>query len=256
MPGELTISLSTLYAFLLVLIRVGGVFVFVPIPGIRTGPSLPRVVLSVGIAIALFPHWPAVPPVAVELPQFVAWVFAEATLGILVGLLVALLTETFAIGAQAISMPAGYTYASSIDPSTQAESNVLVILAQLVSGLLFFAFGLDREIIRLLALSLETYPPGTFGSAEPMVEQVIIIGSLVFNTGLRLVLPILILMAMVDISLALLGRLNSQLQVIVLSFPIKMLLSLLLLIGTGLVLPRLFSEVSVRVLDSIRSLVA
>ncbi len=255
MPGELTISLSTLYAFLLVLIRVGGVFVFIPIPGIRTGPALPRVVLSVGIAIALYPQWPVVIGV-VELPQFVVWVLAEATLGILVGLLVALLTETFAIGAQAISMPAGYTYASSIDPSTQAESNVLVILAQLVSGLLFFAFGLDLEIVRLLAQSLKTYPPGTFVAAGPMMEQVIIIGSLVFNTGLRLVLPILFLMAMVDISLSLLGRLNSQLQVIVLSFPIKMLLSLLLLVGTGLVLPRLFSEVSVRVLESIRSLIA
>jgi len=35
MPGSLTIHLSTLYSFLLVLSRVAGAFVFVPIPGIN-----------------------------------------------------------------------------------------------------------------------------------------------------------------------------------------------------------------------------
>ena len=35
MHGELVLSISTLLGFLLTLIRVGGVFIFVPLPGIN-----------------------------------------------------------------------------------------------------------------------------------------------------------------------------------------------------------------------------
>ena len=62
-----------------------------------------------------------------------------------------------------------------------------------------------------------------------MLNLVIQAGSAIFSTGLRLVLPLLALLLIVDISLALLARLNSQLQLITLAFPIKMLLSLGLL---------------------------
>ena len=50
-----------------------------------------------------------------------------------------------------------------------------------------------------------------------------------FTTGLRLALPIVALLALVDISLALMGRIHAQLQLLTIAFPAKMLLSLVLL---------------------------
>jgi flagellar biosynthetic protein FliR len=170
--------------------------------------------------------------------------------------LVSFTLEIFAIGAQAISLPAGYTYASAVDPATNAESNVLVILAQLTAGLLFFAFDLHQQLILLLARSLETYPPGQFAISQPMAEQVLLTGSVVFQLGLGLVLPILALMAMIDISLALLGRLNTQLQVITLSFPAKMVVSLVMLAAFCPIMPRLFNETAARTMSILRALLA
>jgi len=60
MPGELTVPLGALAGFLLVLARVGGAFIFVPLPGVSAGPELARAVLAAGVTVALFPVWPIV----------------------------------------------------------------------------------------------------------------------------------------------------------------------------------------------------
>ena len=60
MPSELTLSTGTLYAFLLVLARVGGAMIFVPLPGLRSAPETVRAVFALGLTLALFGLWPAV----------------------------------------------------------------------------------------------------------------------------------------------------------------------------------------------------
>jgi flagellar biosynthetic protein FliR len=87
-----------------------------------------------------------------------------------------------------------------------------------------------------------------------MLNQVIQAGSAIFSTGLRLVLPLLALLLIVDISLALLARLNSQLQLITLAFPIKMLVSLGLLAWLVLVFPKVFAQASGPILRLVRQL--
>ncbi len=47
-----------------------------------------------------------------------------------------------------------------------------------------------------------------------------------FSTGLRLAMPVIVLLMLVDIALALLGRIHEQLQLLTLAFPVKMLATL------------------------------
>ena len=77
-----------------------------------------------------------------------------------------------------------------------------------------------------------------------MADALIQIGGTIFVTGLRLVLPLLGLLLMVEISLALLARLNSQLHLMQLSMPIKMLLSLVLLGWLVSIFPKVFTQAS------------
>ena len=144
---------------------------------------------------------------------------SEAALGIGIGLAVAFALEAFVVGAQMMGMQAGYSFASTVDPYTQADSTVLIVIAQTAAALLFFATGLDREVLRIFAHSLVTYPPGTFVLTKKATELVLLAGSTMFSTGLRLALPVIAVMLMVDISLSLLGRVNSQLQLHAIAFP-------------------------------------
>jgi flagellar biosynthetic protein FliR len=221
-------SVSTLLGFLLTLMRIGGVFVFVPVPGFKSAVDAARIAAIGSITIALFPVWPH-PSADASSGLFVLWMMSEAALGIGVGLAVAFALEAFSMGAQMIGLQAGYSFASTVDPATQADSTVLIVLAQTAAALIFFASGLDREILRIFAQSMVTYPPGTFVVTKKVTDAVLVAGTTMFSTGLRLALPIVAAMLMVDVALALLGRINSQLQLITIAFPVKMVLSLVLL---------------------------
>jgi flagellar biosynthetic protein FliR len=255
MGGDLLVSTATLLGFLLTLARVAGVFVFVPMPGVSGTINPARVILAFGITVALYPLWPRIATYP-EAGTLVMWLIVEAALGIGIGLAVAFISEAFSVGAQAMSLQAGYAFASTFDPNTQADSAVVVVLMQIVTGLLFFTTGLDREVIRIFAHSMETYPAGSYVLTRGAAAQLLAMGSTMFTTGLRLALPVIAVMVMIDISLALLGRVNAQLHLTIVAFPVKMLMFLTLIGWLALLFPVLFRAQSGVMLTAARGLVA
>src|SRR5579884_1322541 len=245
---------ATVFAFLMVLVRMLGAFVFVPLPVTNAGPSQLRVVIALACTMALYPRWPATNPPD-TLAQMFVWLVAEAALGISIGLAVSFISEALTVGAQMLSLQAGYGFASVVDPTTQADSGVLLIVAQLTAGLLFFATGLDREVIVAFATSLEKFPPGAFAISRNAAQMLLQTGAGIFVVGLRIALPIIGLMLMTDIALALLGRINSQLHLISLAFPAKMLLALAMLSTVLIVFPSLYSSFASQVFGALRVIV-
>src|SRR6266404_1951319 len=174
---NLGLPISTMIAFLLVMARVAGLVTFLPIPGFRNAPDLIRVVLALAFTFALFPVWPSVANTLPSFGDLTVMAFAEAGFGLMAGLAVAFLTEGFQLAAQVLGLQAGYGYASTIDPSSQADSSVLQVIITLMTGLLFFTTGLDRELVRVLAASFVKYPAGSWTPTAASVESVLHLGA-------------------------------------------------------------------------------
>jgi flagellar biosynthetic protein FliR len=238
-PG---IPTSALIGFLLVLCRVSGIFAFLPMPGFRSGVDSVRVFAVLAITISLYPLWPKANHMEQSIGGLSAAIASEAVFGVTIGLGVALVMELLSMAAQVSGLQAGFGFASTIDPNTQNDSSVLLVAAQTVAGLLFLVMGLDREVIRIFALSLETFPPGQFAVSPGMVQAIVKFSSGVFSLGVRLALPVIALLGLVDLALALLGRLNAQLQLISLAFPVKMLAAMILFAWIAAIEPRIFTS--------------
>jgi flagellar biosynthetic protein FliR len=251
MRADVSFPLATLFGFLFVLARVAGVFVFVPLPGMKRGLDMARAVLALSITLALYPRWPGFETDA-PLGALAFGLIAEAALGITIGVAVSFLLEAFLVGTQIVSAQAGFSYASMVNPISDNESGVLLVLAELAAGLLFFAVGLDHEVMRAVVGSFDTWPPGTFLITRPLAETVARLGSVMFSTGLRLAFPAIALLTMVDLALALLGRLQPSLQLLNLAFPAKTLVGLALLAWMAGLLPRLFTAFASAVLAVVR----
>src|SRR6202162_1182104 len=255
MHVDLTLNFSRLYGFLLVLARVSGVIVMVPIPGVAAGPSLSRILLALALTIALFPVWPAP---AVEGPvvgSLLGWIAAEAAFGLTVGVAVAFLLEGVQMAAQVIGLQAGYSYASTVNPDTQADTTTLQLLSQLFAGSLFFAFGFDRQVIRIMAKSLESVPSGSYALSGTAAEAIMRLGSGIFSTGLQMAIPVLSLMLLLEIAFGVLGRLHSQLQLLGFSFGVKMLVGMAFLSGVVKFYPAIFEKAGAATLAIVLRLV-
>lgn len=236
------VHISLLYGFLLVLARISGIFVFLPLPGFKAGPDVAKIVLTLALTFALYARWPVIDPVPTSITRVAGWMIAEAGIGLATGLAVAFIIEALLVAAQAISTQAGFAYASTVDPTTEADATVLILMAQLGAGMLFFATGLHRQLLSIVSRSLETHPPGTFAASRPSIEALLALGSGVFTTGIRLVLPLMTLLFLIDLSMGLLGRLNAQLQLIALAFPAKMLAAMAALSFLVFLIPKLYEQ--------------
>ncbi len=252
----LGLPLSTLFAFLLVLARVGGFIAFLPVPGFRSAPDQVKIVLALAVSFALFPVWPALPSAEPSIGQLTAWAITEAGFGLTAGLAVSFLTEAFQIAAQAAGLHAGFGFATTIDPTSDADSGVLQALASIFSGALFFTTGMDHGLIRILAESFVRFPAGSWAPQAASLDGVVRLGSEMLSVGLRLALPVIALLILIDFSLALLGRVQQHLQLLSLAFPVKMAASLAILAALAPVVPKMFSATAEHTLAALRQALA
>lgn len=227
---------GSLVGFLLVAARVAAVFAFVPFAGWKAATEPARIVLVVGITVCLWPVAPLLPGPVAGLGQLAGWVAREVGIGLAIGLATAFVLESFALGAQLIGAQAGYSYASTVDPTSQADSGILQVLSQLMASLLFLSLGLDRYLIRALARS---YKP-EFEELLLRPESLIQAGADMWQVAFRLALPVVAFLILLDVALALVGRVNAHLQLLSVAFPAKMLAALVVMAAAAPAYPALF----------------
>ncbi|MES1257892.1 MAG: flagellar biosynthetic protein FliR [Acidobacteriota bacterium] len=233
-------SYATLFGFLFTLARVSCVFAFLPLGAFRGAADAPKVFLSLGLTMILWPEWKG--PVGGDdsIGRIVAGLAGEAALGFAIGLTLAIVLEVFQIAAQVVSIQAGFGFASTIDPASGADSTVLLSLAQMTAGLLFFATGADRLLVRALADSLRLCPPESFLLKKNWAAALIRFSGSIFGSGLRLAAPVVTLLLLTDAALAVLGRVQTQIQLVTLTLPAKLAASMLLLAATLAFQPKVF----------------
>ncbi|MFN7650795.1 MAG: flagellar biosynthetic protein FliR [Acidobacteriota bacterium] len=224
--SDLIISQGLVLHFVLILLRVGGIFALIPIPGLRSASSPARVVFVVLMCVLVFPLTPPMSGISLSLTGLATVMLSEVSLGLLLGLAIQFLQEGIVLGAQALSIQAGYSYASTVDPNSEADSSVLQVLLGLGASWLFMTLGLDRILLQAILSSFATYTPGAFSVQWSDIPSLISLSGAMFSNGLRIAAPIVGVLLLVDVAMALLSRLQPQLQLLNLSFPLKMLLTL------------------------------
>ncbi|MCW5962999.1 MAG: flagellar biosynthetic protein FliR [Bryobacterales bacterium] len=229
MPVSLLFTAEQMVSFLLVLSRMTGLMIFLPVPGLRAIPDTMRPLVALALTLPLLARLPALPAEAYQPGTLLLWCAAELTFGLLWGITVHFLIESFVLGAQFLALQAGFGYASMVDPSTQADAGLLQILAQLMASLLFFATGLHRQVLFLMAESITHIAPGQVAVSLDTADRLIQLGASMLEVATRLAMPLLALLLLIDLALALLGRVQAQLQLLPLVFPAKLVASLFVL---------------------------
>jgi flagellar biosynthesis protein FliR len=256
MPIKAEIGLDVLFGFLLTMARVSGAVILIPMPGYQGAPSAARVVLIVATTVCLFPFWPHVVFPDLAAGAFLLAILRETGFGLVLGLAISFLSESLQLAAQIISMQTGFSFASTFDPSSQADSGVFQVISQLAAGLFFFAFGIHRQLIRMFALSLSSinWDPSQLlasGVGTPPVAEVIRMGSTMFITALRLALPAVALLLLTDICLSMVSRLQAQVQMLMLAFPAKICLSLFFLSAIMVRWPAIYEQSATALLNRV-----
>jgi flagellar biosynthetic protein FliR len=126
------------------------------------------------------------------------------------------------------SIQLGLSLAAVFSPTEEEASTAIDPFFSVLAGLLFLAMGLHLAVVQALAHSFVVYPVGGGWPADLAMTgaQTIALAS---ELGVRVALPIALVLLLVELSVALLARAIPQINVFILGLPLKMLVGIAVL---------------------------
>ena len=156
---------------------------------------------------------------------------SEAILGIGIGLVVSFVLEVFNYGGSVIDMDIGFNAAQEFDPASQDTRSVIAGFFSQAFVVLFLAEDCHHEVIKLAFSSFETLGPGAFLMSSDIFESVVKMSSAIFTSGIQIALPTLGAMLIINIALGLLARIGEDFPVLMISFPLKLAVGIVIIIA-------------------------
>jgi flagellar biosynthetic protein FliR len=219
---------SFLTAAVLILVRVSGMFVFVPPFATKAIPVRIKMLLTVALTIVITPvaassHTP---------PLSFSAILGELGVGLLFGFCLTLLQEAMSFTGYLLNLEFSFSLVNVLDPTTNTQSPLMEQFAQLILATVLFTGGFYRVVIAAFYRTLVVVPAG-HARFDAMVSPAIVgmFGGILL-AGLQLALPVISATFLVQIVVALVGRISPSLPAMVVGVPIKTLTGYVVLIGS------------------------
>jgi len=243
-----------LSAMTLALVRVSGMLVFAPFFSSSALPVRSKAALVLTVAFLLAPLVAGLPNAHAEI-GFAA-LLGELAVGLVYGLTLALLQEMLLFAGQIAGVQFSFSLVNLLDPATHIETPLLGDLFQLLGTLVVIAAGLDRILLASLIRSFHAVPLGGYALAPVTGLAIVRAAGGVFLAGVELAAPVLAATLLVEVAVALAGRLSPQLPVMSLTVPLKTLTGFAILAGSMALWPRFIESRFAGLLDLAERLIA
>lgn len=233
-----TLPVDLVLGFLLAVVRASAWLAVAPPFNSRTLPVQAKVGFAVALAITVGPRIAELAPPPEVVPLIEAMLLQVAA-GLALGFLTQLLFAAVQAAGELVDLFAGFTIAATYDPMTGANQAVFGRFYYLLAMTLLFAMDGHLLLVRGFLDSFTAMPTGLpdLGSVSEMLIDGL---GMFFLAALEIAAPILAVLFLTEVALGLLSKAAPQMNVFVLGFPIKILLSFGLV---GLTLPLLPSAV-------------
>jgi flagellar biosynthetic protein FliR len=249
----LRIDIAWLMGTMLLAARVAAATVLTPVFGPSQIPAPVRVIIALSLSAFLILAVPVSMPSINTATDLAVAMLGELLIGMSLafGFLVAYAATQ--IAGRVLDIQLGYGAASVLNPTTQTPAPLIGTVFGMAAVAVFLGMDGHHVLIRALALSVETYPPGQLATGIDILELLNFSGAM-FTFGLALAAPVMLSLLLADIALAVMARSMPQLNVFILSFSVKIVLGLIGLAMSvkfsGATLTLLF-ESTYRVWDSV-----
>ncbi|KFE48821.1 flagellar biosynthetic protein FliR [Pseudomonas congelans] len=215
-------------SFMLPLFRIIALLMTMPIIGTTLVPRRVRMYLAVAITVVVAPALPAMPPVqALDLSALLL-IGEQIIIGAGMGLSLQLFFHIFVVAGQIISTQMGMGFASMVDPTNGVSSATIGQFFTMLVTLLFLAMNGHLVVLEILVESFTTMPVGSGLLVNNFWELANGLGW-VLSSGLRLVLPAITALLIINIAFGVMTRAAPQLNIFSIGFPLTLVLGMVIL---------------------------
>lgn len=233
------ISLSIPYLYLLhvliISVRVGATLLFAPIWGYPGLPQYLRLMLVFSIAAGMS----VVIPFNAQALVNPALVFpAELLIGLLLTMGIRIAFAGLHMGGQLVSYHLGFSAVQAIDPQTQNRSTLMSSYLTMFGYVMLLATNQHHAMFKALADSYTAFPIGASISTSQWFATLIEASRQVFVIGWKIALPVFIATFLLELSVGFIARMQPQINTMVVTAPLKILVGLVILGASMAFMPR------------------
>lgn len=237
------IPLAQFQGFLICLSRTAAILSAIPIFTAGNVPTQLKVGIIVFTTLLLFPMmYPYTENLQLTLPQLGVLIIHEVLLGLLLGITVTLIFAAMQIGGTIIGYQMGFAAANVFDPQTTQQLSVLSQYFNVFAILIFFATGAHNIFFQIIVESYKLLPPGYLDFTGDVFLLLNDLVRKMFVLGVKLSAPILAILVLATLTLGIMARVFPQLNVFMLSFPLNIGISFLVISLTLPVIAMLLSQ--------------
>jgi flagellar biosynthesis protein FliR len=224
---------TQLVLFFMIFVRCTTLLSLAPVLGHMSVPVQVKASFGMFMSIVLYPLLAARHP-EIDLHLFAMAIMAvqEALTGMVIGFAMSLVFAGVRAGGELIGFDLGLSIATAFDPET-GSNNIIGAFLYLALLLVFILINGHHFVLQAMVLSYDTIPLGGFSVAGPVAEQLIRMSGIMFVVGLKCAAPIIVASFLMNVALAILSRVAPQVNVFMVSFPVKIGVGVLVLMAAA-----------------------
>ncbi len=217
------ITVSQLAIFFLILARIVGVFLQAPIFNSRSVPFLAKTAIAIWFSIILWFIVPIHASLPTSLPAFVLALVFEVAAGFVIGFICNIIFIAIQSAGEIMDLQMGLSVATALDPVFGAVISVIGKLAFFTALIVFITADGHHLILSAFHQSFTALPVGKLAnfSSPHMAMQLISLGSMLWQTAIKVAAPIILLIFLSDFSFGIVSRVAPQVNVFMLGFQVK-----------------------------------
>lgn len=238
-------------AFMLVSLRLFGMFLSAPMLSFRAAPLRLRMMICLVLGLALMPLASnRMADIGLQSLSFLA-AGIEVLIGMTVGFVIRLGLMAVDVAAEVLSMQTGLSFASTYARDTVLPSGVIGELLGMTALAMVLLMDVHLILIELIALSYRVLPFGSWPAAWNHDSMMVLMSS-AFRLGLVMSAPIFAVHVLFSMVQAVLGRTSPQLNLFSVGFAVSVPLGLLALALIMPDMPRLVERALAPSMEFIR----
>ncbi|GLC32363.1 fused FliR family export protein/FlhB family type III secretion system protein [Clostridium omnivorum] len=221
------ISTTYFLAFLLAFLRMFGFFTVLPVFFPKGLPNIAKIALTAIMGYMLLPGIDYSFLTSINSTNtLIFYCINEVITGLVLGYIANLCFNSVKMAGQLIDFQIGFSMINMFDPSSGSNTTLVENLLYWLSLMLFFIIDGHHMLIRALMESFNVVGLGKFILNQKSIMLIIKAFIEFFAIGLKIAIPVILVIIITDIVLGLIGRSVPSLNIMILGLPVKILVGL------------------------------
>lgn len=218
-PELLNFLEKNFFLFLFIFFRFLFLFFLFPLFASPFFPSKVKIALALVLALSFTPFlsFKITPPQ--NLLTLLPMLFSDFFFIFLISLFFRFLLGGLQLGGELVGLQMGFGISQTFDPLGGVSMPILSQFIYLLFILFFFTFNLHHPLIYFIVKSFYEIPPGSFTYKSSLMEILLKKSALIFDIAIKVLTPLLVFMLLINIVLAIIGRIIPQINILFVSLP-------------------------------------